>query len=261
MLFFLRMIPTVSTNNQKNWQQSLEESAMSSQSPPRKRPTPVTVIAILNIVFGAIFTLIYICGGIVTLVVVNLAYSPTPHPDKQARLLLGILKETLIEAPVRHIPYYPQVQLGTIIFDVVMTFIILIAGIALLRMRSWARIACIGYAVLSILVRIGTLIYALAVVVPAQDKIQADVNDWLASNLPPGAQIPPDAGSNPVLEGVGPVFGFSCGLIYPVVVLIIMLLPSVTAAFRKWDQEPLPGSSDLEDDYFGFERPRGKEDF
>ena len=103
--------------------------------------------------------------------------------------------------------------------------VVLIAdGIGLLLYQPWARFVAIGYVALSILYQAGWLLYAALCILPVQlafyDALPA-VNAQ-AQNAKAGGKIGVACGS----------FLPAMGLIYPAIVLIVMLLPSVATAFQ-----------------------------
>jgi hypothetical protein len=232
-------------------------------SPPRPRPTPVSVIAYLHIIFAGLWLFIFVCAGVLLVVFYNFLHSPAQGPaTKQAEeleMLKGVLRATF-ESMGRHIPYFWEIQIAQTILSVVLTLVLLVAGIGLLGMKPWARVASIVYGVVAILEKFAELAFTIAYVLPAQAKINEDVRNSLLNSLPPGVN-PPTTTSNPLLESASSFAGSLIALIYPVVVLIIMLLPGVTAAFRRPVDEPPSGGSGVDDDYFGYDRPSGKEDF
>jgi hypothetical protein len=229
----------------------------------RPRPAAVTVIAYLNIIFGILWGLVFLCGGTCLLVLISVWNSEAMTAKPETRLQKEML-EVMLTSLRDHIPYFVEVNVGRLVFWLVMTLVLLVSGIGLLSLKSWARTACLVYAILSIMAQLGFLIYAVAVVNPGMGRVNQDLIEWLQTHPVPGMESvtrnPGAAVGNPIAEAAGSMFGTFLFLIYPVVVLILMLLPNVKAAFQPppLDRPPGPGA---DDDYFGYERPYGPGEF
>jgi hypothetical protein len=204
---------------------------------PRKRPTAVLVIAIFHFILGGccgaagIFQL---AGGQQMLAKLQ-AGANKQQTDIQDRLQRGI---------EQRFPAFKTLERAEAASAVVLAVILLIAGIGLLAMQPWARWLSIAYGVLGILRTVADLLLAIVFVLPA---VQA------ASREIPG--VPPEAVQ---IGGLVGMLGSGCAnLVYPVVVLIVMLLPGVAAAFRapavSYDR---PERDDWDED--GYERGRGR---
>ena len=202
---------------------------------PRQRTTAILVIAILHLIGGGLGLLLSLCacGG---LVMSSAAGSIVPTVSTRP----GDTKSApppssgeIMKYYDDNVPGYRVFTYGGMAVDLLLNLLLLAAGIGLLSVQPWARWLSLGYAPISILYHIGTFIYQLVLVMPATQKLYAQ---------------------NPALQGMSSFLNFTTGfglviglvfMLYPIVVLIIMLLPSTGAAFRG----ELPTVPDnLEDD-------------
>src|SRR5262245_19730238 len=107
-----------------------------------QRPMPVTVIAVLNFIFGGLGLLSALCGGLALLFVVlmfqNMPAPPGggPNPGKE----LGNVFTS--------IPGFVPFTIISTILNSVLAIVLIVAGIGLLRMRNWGRITSMVYAVI-----------------------------------------------------------------------------------------------------------------
>jgi hypothetical protein len=190
---------------------------------PRSKPTAVTVIAILQLIFGGLglcIALANLAGLPQQMAALNQQnvqkLPPAQRPPTQAEL------EEKVE---KHLPSYQAIQKGSLAGSAVLCVLMLLSGIGLLAMRPWGRFVAITYAVLSILYTVASLVFTAAVVMPAMSEAIQD----LAGQGNAQAQLMAQA------MQIGMVAGLAIGalvVIYPIIVLVIMLLPSVRAAFR-----------------------------
>lgn len=213
----------------------------------KKRPTAVTVMGILNIIFGSLGLLAMLC----LVMCFGIFISMTPDRDMPA----GI-------NPFKTMLNYPEIRYYFIVSGVVgliTSTILLIAGIGLLRMGNWARITSIGYSVFTILFQLATLFYNIGYFNPAMERWQRDylerVAEWQRQRG--GIGIPPQQPQNPMMNIGGGIIGAIVGMIYSIVLLIMMLQPHVSAAFTG--RGAIDDARDRRDeDYYdeGFERRR-----
>jgi hypothetical protein len=196
----------------------------------QKKPTSVVVIAILQLLFGTL--------GLI-LAAVNLSglqkqLSTLTKQNQQQ----SISPERLEEMTQQKVPSFAVVQNVQLGLSALLCAMMIASGIGLLGLRRWARSLGIVYAVVSILSTAGAAAYSFALLAPAYQEI--------------GDEIIRQGGANAQINGmaikVSGYIGPGCGLltvIYPVIVLIVLNLSSVRAAFRG---EPLPGEME-EGDY------------
>jgi len=175
-----------------------------------QRPTSVTVFGILNIVF-AVFG---ICGvvGIVTMFMMMGMNLNNPafqnNPTMQA---------------IQDSPVYAAWLKISVVLGLAASSVLLAAGIGLLKLKPWARMLSIAYSIYGIIsLIIGTAVNYIFLVQPMLEKVHVD-------------QGPEAAGA--IGGAIGGMFGGCIGIIYPVLLLIFMTRPKVTAAFRPQSPE------------------------
>jgi hypothetical protein len=171
----------------------------------RHRPTAVLVIAILNMVWGAFGLMGLVCGGLSLLLV-----------RMNPQLAGG-------NAGIQDfdIPGYVPFAIVSAALSLVLAFVLISAGIGLLRMRPWARWCSLAYAVANILIATAGLILQLTYFNPAAAE--------LAAQAAPGK--PPNPFASQRFRDVAAVGGAALGMAYAVALLIVLCLPHVRAAF------------------------------
>ncbi len=179
------------------------------------RPTAVLVIAVLHLVGGSLGLFGAVCGGSMQLAGGSRMFASGAQAKQQAELQ---------ERMESQLPGYKVLQYGGMGAGLVLSLLMLGGGLGLLGMKPWARTLSMIYAVLSILNHIFTLIYSLAFTLPAMRTALAEERAQNPQLAPMVAMI------ETVMTG-GLFIGFLF-IIYPIVVLIIMLRPSIAAAFR-----------------------------
>jgi hypothetical protein len=211
----------------------------------KQRPVVVTVMGILNIIFGGIWLLIYTCVGVLLLFLFIALSQAEVAREREVRELKELW--TVIN---REVPGFNAFLIVSLVLSLLLPIIEIVAGIGLLRMRSWGRVLSIFYSAAVIASSIASLIYRFGVVNPGMERA---MRDWVAQK---GAQMGPDpVGSqfNNIFEVIGTFIGMS----YAIILLIVMLLPTVSAAFRG--ETAIGGPYDRPDeDYYdeGYERRR-----
>jgi hypothetical protein len=187
-----------------------------------KRPTAVTVVAVLNMVMGGLGL---ICSCLATLVTAVMANADQFPNQDQAQVLAQLAQ--LWEHLVAEVPGYVAVETTSLILGFVLSSMVIVAGIGLLSLQRWARTCSLICAVVTLIEQIALLGYTLILVNPAKLRFQ-----------PRGAIMDRNDLSE-VVAGVVSVFSASIWIVYAVVLLIVLLLPKVAVAFA-----PSP-----EDDY------------
>ena len=195
-----------------------------------KRPTTITVFGILNIVFS-IFGM---CG-------LGLAVAQPAIQQAMEQAVRDAGEEVQEDPLQKALAADPNFQLMTNIsngFGAVGTLVLLIAGIALLLMKPWGRTLSIGYSIYDILSKIvfNALIFrSMMPIIEAQEEV---------ADGPPVEVI-----SGIVAGGMG--CGLIFGLIYPILLLVFMLRPTVASAFAApGDGEPSDTMQILDDDQY-----------
>jgi uncharacterized membrane protein (DUF2068 family) len=181
------------------------------------RPTVVLVMAILTIVFGSFWALATLCSG-VTMLLLNTINLPQ----------LAQMRE-LPERLQREVPGYIAVEVSTYVLGLVLSVLSLVAGIGLLRMKGWARWAAVICGALLIISNIAHTAYQWIYINP----VTARWTEEKMPKLPPGTPNVTALFGGPVFKAIatGTALGFSIG--FPIVLVVVMLLPNVRNAFVR----------------------------
>jgi hypothetical protein len=218
---------------------------------PRSKPTAVTVIAILQLVFGGLGlfgAVVNLSGAPQQLAAVSQQNLP---PNQRAPTQAELEQEI-----GKYVPHYHLVLQTSLALSGVLCLLMIGSGVGLLRLRPWGRSLAITYAVLSIAVSIASIVYQCAVVLPGM----AGFSQEMANSPNPMWRMM--AASMSSFAVFGAVLG-AAFMIYPIIVLIIMLQPSVRAAFRgeavpegpeDYRDAGPPGGFDETDDRFRTDR-------
>jgi hypothetical protein len=170
---------------------------------PGTRPTILTVLGILNLIFGClgVFGLL---ATVAMLAMPSAFLSGTPNP----------VLDTLRVNDAYQIFTIAATGLGFL------AIIVLIAsGVGLLRMRAYGRTLAIGYSIYALLAGVvGLVVNFLLVFGPMLQTMQ-------------GLNAPQRAAAMGGL--VGGLLGGAVGLVYPAILLYCMFLPSVVSALRR----------------------------
>jgi len=172
--------------------------------PPLQRPGVVTTFGVLNIVFAAL-GLIGVIGAIST-------------------LSMSAASDNYVVKVMRDNPTYLMWIKISIPLSLLALAALLAAGIGLLRLKAWARVLSIAYAIWAIVTGLVALVLNYL---------------FLARPLMEEAARKESAESAGLMGGaVGSLFGGCFGLVYPIILLIFMTRPTVIAAFRPAVSEP-----------------------
>jgi hypothetical protein len=185
----------------------------------RAVPTIVMVVAILQIFFGATGLLRHLCSGGMQLAGGARAFTPAgpqgvPQVDTEA-----VLKA--------RVPHYELLVYGGLVLGLVSGTVCLVSGLGLLRLRPWARWLAIGYACYFIISDLAGFIYAVTMIRPVMEEVIAEQAQQ--ANLPPQAATAFNISMK--VASVAPYLTLVL-LAYPILLLVVMFLPSVRAAFR-----------------------------
>ncbi len=172
--------------------------------PIMQRPASVTTFGILNIVFAAL--------GVIGIIGTILMFSMTDGSHNPA---IKIMRES---------PAYAGWLKLSIALGLLSSAALLAAGIGLLALKPWARKLSIGYAIYAI--AFGLLNLGMSFMFVFRPLLEE------ASRK----QGPEAAGA--IGGAVGGTFGGCFGLVYPILLLIFMTRPKVTAAFRPPEMPP-----------------------
>lgn len=188
----------------------------------QKRPTPVLVIAILHFTFGGLSLFFGLCGLGAQLAMQAKVFPqpPSPPPGRPQAPTQDDIQKYMDQ----RIPHHQAMLYGGIIFDLCLSVLMIIAGLGLIQMRSWGRILSIGYACLSIVQKLVGIIYAFLVTLPVMNEFL----DTLTNQAPETVIF---VKTMRITITMTPILQLSY-LVYPIVVLVVMYLPTVSAAFR-----------------------------
>jgi hypothetical protein len=201
----------------------------------RRRPTSVLVIAIFQLVFGGLGM---VCGACALVGAAagdgqQFQMPGAPKDPDQEKL-----EKLIQQVEDKDVPGKKAFDIGDQVVNWVLAIALIASGIGLLKMQSWARALAIIYAIVSVLEKIVGLIYTFAFINPALREALQQMPAEDRTKVEPFVTL-----------GIvgGPVILFVM-MIYPVIVLIVMLLPSVARAFRPYDPDrDLGGMEDHED--------------
>lgn len=224
---------------------------------PRQRPAAVVVVAVLNLVFGGLGLFCTVCSGVMSLAGADRALANVGDAQQRQQAEVQKRRQEILERVHRsHVPLYKAYTVGNRVLTILLCAALLASGVGLLLMQGWARWVAVSYGGASILANLVGFVYTLAFMMPA------DVEAF--------RQVPPQNDTEKMAYTLARVAapGMPCAMmIYPVVVITLMLLPSVGAAFRnkprrlrtrrrreeEYDEEP---EDDDEDDDYRPRRPR-----
>lgn len=173
-----------------------------------RRPTSVTVLAIIGIVLAVLGLLGGVCG--------TLPLFREPGP--------GATRNPVIEA-MRANPTYMKFAIVSTVLGVLLTIYLLVACISALNLKRWARKGMILYAWLAILNAVVGLIVNAVLLLPILAPMLESTN-------------PAERGG--AYGGIG---GGLCaglvGVVYPIFVIAFMNKPRVVAAFEESGPTPV----------------------
>lgn len=189
---------------------SEEISALAAQQYAQLgEPQPVKVLGILHVIFGSIGAL-----GALYAVYVLLAGNPFA-PEGDARMMeiqKQIEQDTMVYSAV-----------GTVM-SVIVTALILTAGIQLLQKRKTALMWSNWYAYASIGTKAVNLIFTMMIIVPMTQKMMQEIAGAGAGSLP---------GAMGGIMYASMIGGFLVSIIYPVLTLALLNRPHIKQWFAN----------------------------
>lgn len=228
---------------------------MSMYEPRKKKPPVAVVFGILHLVFGTLSLLCNLCAvsGIAVIYFgFNTIYSSAPPEDKRE---LDKLWQSLQD----NVPGLVVFMFADVILSMLMGLVLMVAGIGLLGVKTWARYLSVAWAVVRLVLLLLSLFYTLVFVNPGMEKFGKDMQQWSdkmeKKTRPPGSPPPPktqfqSGTGNPVADMATSIFSTAIQSIYAIVVMIFMLLPRTAYVFRVYQG--------LEEDYSS---PQNQQDF
>jgi hypothetical protein len=118
-------------------------------------------------------------------------------------------------------------MITSMVFTLIMNAALLFSGIGLWKMRPWARWTAIACAITQIIWSIVMVFVQILWLNPAM----ADWQEHFTQSVSKPNAPPPPNFYGPDLANAAAIFGSVFASIYPIVVLIILFLPHVRAAF------------------------------
>jgi hypothetical protein len=203
-------------------------------------------MAILSFVYGGLGVACSICGGALIFLGIALI-NQAAAKDKAAQAV-----KDMVESFRQQLPGVITFLIVSLVVSAILDAMVIIAGIGLMRMRNWGRYLAIFCAVAMLLLHIGSTAYSMAVVGPATEEWQKD----FAKKHPELKAGENPFGSNPLMNNISAVAQTATSVAFAVALLVVMLLPSVSAAFRGRPAGDAAGLSDegYDEDY---ERNKG----
>jgi hypothetical protein len=201
----------------------------------RPRPVAVLVMAILNLIFGAIGVVSALCVGLFALLFTAVIKNAPPPPGGGPNPIKEL--EEMFDA----IPGYIPIMTTVMVLGAIAAIVLIIAGIGLLKMKTWARWLSVGYAIYNIVATLAMTIYTIAVVNPAMETWQRNFQQ----KFPAGA---PQPTGNAAMNNVISVGSAVVGIAYAVALLVVMFLPHVRAAFAGTWRPPITEDDDQYDE-------------
>jgi hypothetical protein len=187
-------------------------------------------VAILNIVFGTVGTLVGLVGG------VAFAWYVNAVPGIMARLAQQTGKPPmpdLVSLAQERAPGFLPLAYVSIVFVGLMGLLLLVSGLGLLKMRSWAWWGSIVFAVLTIAQQTAGVYFNVKYTNPLMAEYYREMDKW-------EQQIMPNRPPNPIyhmwdnsslMVGMS-LFGIVINCAYPTVLLILLLRRDVRTAFK-----------------------------
>jgi hypothetical protein len=205
----------------------------------RERPTAVLVMAILNLIFGSMGFFCYLCAG-GSLLFMFTVKIPNPPGMGTGGMYDGLLEN------LKSIPGYWPITITTLSLNLALAIALVIAGIGLLRMKPWARWTCVVYSIVDIVLSIFSGIYTFRYVNPVMLEWQQEFSHKMHAANPAAPDMSGmyNLGSQNIQAAAGVVLGIA----YAIALLIVMFLPSVSAAFAGRYHRPVTVEEDYYDD-------------
>jgi hypothetical protein len=191
-----------------------------------KRPTSVTVIAVFHFIFGGLGFVCGMCGIVGQGVGMTGSQFGAPQGGAQTAQQKEIqdFQQRVKERTEEELPLQKTLAPVNIGLNLALSLLLLISGLGLVNMQKYGWWGSILYGILSILMQVYLLLFSALYSMPIGQRI---LNEELAKH-------PAMQGFSGIFQAVGPlaITLALLGLIYPIIVLIVMSLPRVRAAFR-----------------------------
>jgi hypothetical protein len=203
---------------------------------PKKRSTVAMVFGILHLVvagLGGLCLTVQLVGA-----ATNMGQFGNPNPQQQR------LQKEMEAKMQERLPSYSVIQGVEIGVKVLLTGLLIVGGIGLINMKMWGRTVSLIYAGISLLDKVVQLILFFAVIMPAMKPIFVEAGQVNAEQ----------ARAFELGMTIGGAGVFCVFMIYPLIVLIFMLVPSTAKGLRQ-DETDYPQEETFdryeEDDRWG----------
>src|SRR5260370_10865271 len=197
----------------------------------RTRPTIVLVMAILTIVFGSIWTLVSLCSGVWVLLFYTIQAPQLDAALKPMRELSELLQ--------KEAPGYLAMEVTNYALRLVLSVLFIFSGIGLLRMKVWAWRTSVISSAATVVWEIVHTVYQWIYVNPVTARWTEELMHKQPAGTPNFAALSENSAMKVIIAGAALVFSVG----FPVVLLVVMFLPNVRAAFSR----PVPGKEHPDD--------------
>lgn len=201
----------------------------------RQRPAAVTTMGVLNIIVGSLGLLFSCCGG----AGMYFLFSIPGRYDNFNRRPINEYRD-MWDYMQTNLPLYAPVTIVSLVMGMLLAAVLLTAGIGLLNRQGWARITCIVYSVLSMVLLLAEVIFRLVFVLPALERWQTD----FLRRYPTiyfGSTPASNFANGQIITSIIALLS----LAYAFVLLVMMVLPHVSYYFATG---PEPERDDEDDD-------------
>jgi hypothetical protein len=178
----------------------------------RARPPAVLVIGILNLVFGCLGACCYFCSA-----------------GGNAFMLMGWMIPGATDIQMQ----FPGQDTNTHALNVaiysselVLSLVLITAGIGLLRMRAWGRWLSFGYSIVEILAEVVRIVLQFSYI----SRVKMEMLEGQLQGAMPGM---PNPKALVLMDSIGSSAPAVFGILFAIAVLIVLNLRSVRMAFAK----------------------------
>jgi hypothetical protein len=200
-----------------------------------RRPALVTWVAVFHLIFGGLGLLCGVGVGATQLTGVGKQGGPPPANEPPPQQEWRKFQETYQERMEQDAPWAKSLAPAHTAVNLLLLLLLVAAGLGLLLMRKWGWWASVVFGALCLSLQIYYLLFHIFYFYPVGSRV-------VEEELP---NYPALSGSPAILLGcrlMPALFALLAGLImiYPLLVLLVMFLPSVRAAFRgeSWGRAP-----------------------
>jgi hypothetical protein len=194
--------------------------------PAVKRPMAVTIMAIVNFVIGGLGLVGVIAGVATNFGALGTAPAAAVKPGTANPADPFATANELTSYIIQHVPNYKSFLIAGIIVGLLRAVLLIGSGIGLLGMKPYGRMLAFVYIVIALIGTTADAAFSFTQVIPATEQWEKERNEAIKAS---GRTPPPSMTA--ITSTVGGGMGVACGLAYPIILLVIMLLPSVRDAF------------------------------